>query len=105
VRRRFNDAVLKAVYLEDGKVKRAEFTDLFATLFSRPSSNKWVKGCPRQCPGSVPPAACPRQEPNKRGATGSVRTWKSVLRTNLIERGMRSWSPVTKGEIVSPSSP
>jgi hypothetical protein len=45
---RFNQAVLKAVYLEDGKVKRAEFTDVFAALFSRPSSNKWVK-CPRQC--------------------------------------------------------
>ena len=47
VRRRFNDAVLKAVYVEDGKIKRAEFTDVFAALFSRPSSNKWVK---------VPPA-------------------------------------------------
>jgi len=47
VRRRFNEAVLKAVYVEDGKVKRAEFTDVFAALFSRPSSNKWVK---------VPPA-------------------------------------------------
>ena len=43
VRRRFNDAVLKAVYVEDGKIKRAEFTDVFAALFSRPSSNKWVK--------------------------------------------------------------
>jgi site-specific DNA recombinase len=47
VRRRFNEAVLKAVYVEDGKVKRADFTDVFAALFSRPSSNKWVK---------VPPA-------------------------------------------------
>ncbi|CAN5620734.1 hypothetical protein BH24ACT26_BH24ACT26_15880 [soil metagenome] len=47
VRRRFNEAVLKAVYLKGGKVKRAEFTDVFEALFSRPSSNKWVK---------VPPA-------------------------------------------------
>ena len=43
VRRRFNEAVLKAVYLDDGKVKRAEFKDVFEALFSRPSSNKWVK--------------------------------------------------------------
>jgi site-specific DNA recombinase len=49
VRRRFNQAVLKAVYVEDGKVKRAEYTDVFAALFSRPSSNKWIK---------VPPAVC-----------------------------------------------
>jgi hypothetical protein len=51
VRRRFNQAVLKAVYIEDGKVMRAEYTDVFAALFSRPSSfqssNKWIK---------VPPA-------------------------------------------------
>ncbi len=46
VRRRFNDAVLKAVYVEDGKIKRAEFTDVFAALFSRPSSNKWIKVAP-----------------------------------------------------------
>ena len=46
VRRRFNEAVLKAVYIENGKVKRAEFTDVFAALFSRPSSNKWVKVLP-----------------------------------------------------------
>jgi hypothetical protein len=43
VRRRFNDAVLKAVYVENGKLTRAEFTDVFAALFSRPSSNRWVK--------------------------------------------------------------
>jgi hypothetical protein len=30
VRRRFNQAVLKAVYVEDGKVKRAEYADVFA---------------------------------------------------------------------------
>ncbi len=40
VRRRFNEAVLKAVYVGDGKVKRAEFTEVFEALFSRPSSNK-----------------------------------------------------------------
>ena len=32
---------------EDGKVKSAKVTDVFAALFSRPSSNKWVE---------VPPA-------------------------------------------------
>jgi site-specific DNA recombinase len=36
VRRRFNEAVLKAVYLGDGRVKRAEFTDVFAALFLTP---------------------------------------------------------------------
>jgi site-specific DNA recombinase len=36
VRRRFNQAVLKAVYVEDGTVKRAEFTDVFAALFFTP---------------------------------------------------------------------
>lgn len=39
VRRRFNEAVLKAVYIKNGKT-RAEFNDPFETLFSRPSSNK-----------------------------------------------------------------
>jgi hypothetical protein len=42
-----NQAVLKAVYVEDGMVKHAEYTEVFAALFSRPSSNKWIK---------VPPA-------------------------------------------------
>lgn len=40
VRRRFNEAVLKAVYIRDGKVKKAEFNEPFDALFSRPSSNK-----------------------------------------------------------------
>lgn len=40
VRRRFNDAVLESLYTEDGKVARAEFTEVFQALFSRPSSNK-----------------------------------------------------------------
>ncbi len=40
VRRRFNDAILESVYIEDGKVARAEFTEVFEALFSRPSSNK-----------------------------------------------------------------
>jgi site-specific DNA recombinase len=40
VRRRFNDAVLESVYIEDGKVSRAEFTEVFEALFSRLSSNK-----------------------------------------------------------------
>src|SRR5918996_5214273 len=40
VRRRFNDAVLQSVYIEDGKVARAQFTEVFEALFSRPGSNK-----------------------------------------------------------------
>jgi DNA invertase Pin-like site-specific DNA recombinase len=43
VRRRFNDAVLEAVYIKDRKIGRAEFSDVFAPLFSRPSSNKELK--------------------------------------------------------------
>ncbi len=43
VRRRFNDAVLEAVYLKDRKIARAEFSEVFAPLFSRPSSNKGLK--------------------------------------------------------------
>lgn len=39
-RRRFNDAVLKAVYIKDGRVKKVEFNDPFDEVFSRPSSNK-----------------------------------------------------------------
>jgi hypothetical protein len=38
VRRRFNDAVLEAVYIKDRRIGRAEFSDAFAPLFSRPSS-------------------------------------------------------------------
>ncbi len=38
VRRRFNDAVLESVYIEDGRVARADFTEVFEALFSRPSS-------------------------------------------------------------------
>lgn len=56
VRRRFNDAVLKAIYVADGKIKRAEFTDVFAALFSRPSSNKWVKVPPAGIEPATPPA-------------------------------------------------
>jgi hypothetical protein len=47
VRRRFNDAVLQAVYIKDRKIGRAEFSDVFALLFSRPSSNKGLKVDPR----------------------------------------------------------
>jgi hypothetical protein len=36
VRRRFNEAVLKAVHVEGGKVKHAEFTSVFEALFARP---------------------------------------------------------------------
>jgi site-specific DNA recombinase len=47
VRQRFNDAVLEAVYLKDRKIGRAEFAEVFAPLFSRPSSNKALKVDPR----------------------------------------------------------
>ncbi len=43
VRRRFNDAVLEAVYIKDRKIGRTEFCEVFAPLFSRPSSNKALK--------------------------------------------------------------
>jgi hypothetical protein len=43
VRRRFNGAVLEAVYMKDRKIGRAEFSEVFAPLFSRPSSNKGLK--------------------------------------------------------------
>ena len=43
VRRRFNDAVLEAVYIKDRKIDRANFSEVFAPLFSRPSSNKTLK--------------------------------------------------------------
>lgn len=40
VRRRFNQAVLEAVYVKDRRIARAEFSEVFAPLFSRPGSNK-----------------------------------------------------------------
>ncbi|MCA1841232.1 MAG: recombinase family protein [Actinomycetota bacterium] len=40
VRRRFNEAVVKAVYVRDGKVARKEFTEVFEVLFSRGGLNK-----------------------------------------------------------------
>jgi hypothetical protein len=40
VRRRFNEAVLKAVYIKDGKVSKSEFTEIFEVLFSRDGLNK-----------------------------------------------------------------
>jgi site-specific DNA recombinase len=43
VRRRFNQAVLEAVYVKDRKIARAEFSEVFAPLFSRPSWNKPLK--------------------------------------------------------------
>ena len=47
MRRRFNDAVLEAVYIKDRRIGRAEYSDAFAPLFSRPSSNKGLKVDPR----------------------------------------------------------
>ena len=43
VRRRFNEAVLEAVHVADGKIVKAVFTEVFEPLFSRPSSNKGLK--------------------------------------------------------------
>jgi hypothetical protein len=43
VRRRFNDAVLDAVYIRDRQIGRTEFSAVFSPLFSRPSSNKALK--------------------------------------------------------------
>jgi hypothetical protein len=49
VRRRFNDAVLEAVYIRDRKIGHANFSEVFAPLFSRPSSNKRLKVEVRVC--------------------------------------------------------
>jgi hypothetical protein len=34
VRRRFTEAVLESVYIEDGKVSRAEFTEVFGPFLT-----------------------------------------------------------------------
>jgi site-specific DNA recombinase len=47
VPRRINDAVLQAVYIKDRRIGRAEFSDVFAPLFSPPSSKKGLKVDPR----------------------------------------------------------
>jgi hypothetical protein len=47
VRRRFNSALLEAVCIRDRKIGRANFSEVFAPLFSRPSSNKRLKVDPR----------------------------------------------------------
>jgi hypothetical protein len=39
VRHRFNDAVLEAVSIRGRRIPRTEFSELFAPLFPRPSSN------------------------------------------------------------------
>jgi DNA invertase Pin-like site-specific DNA recombinase len=46
VRRRFNQAVLEAVYVKDRRIARAEFSEVFAPLFSRPRSNKPLQVVP-----------------------------------------------------------
>ncbi|MCP9491331.1 MAG: class I SAM-dependent methyltransferase [Solirubrobacteraceae bacterium MAG38_C4-C5] len=43
VRRRFNQAVLEAVSVKDRRIAQAELSDVFAPLFSRPSSNTALK--------------------------------------------------------------
>lgn len=44
-----SQAVLKAVYVEDGKVKRAEYTDVFAALFSPPAFSFPKEADRRRC--------------------------------------------------------
>jgi len=46
VRRRFNQAVLEAIYVKERRVARAEFSEVFAPLFSRPSSNEDLQVVP-----------------------------------------------------------
>ncbi len=46
VRRRFNQAVLEAVYVKDRSIAHAEFSEVFAPLFSRPGSNKSLQVVP-----------------------------------------------------------
>jgi hypothetical protein len=41
--RRFNDAVLEAVYIKDRRIGRTEFSEVFAPLFSCPRSNTGLK--------------------------------------------------------------
>jgi len=68
VRRRFNQAVLEAVYMKDRKIARAEFSELFAPLFSRPSSNKPLKVGPAvQNPNRDVLIEGPRIELKRRG--------------------------------------
>jgi site-specific DNA recombinase len=55
VRTRFNQAVLEAVYIKDRQVTRAEFTEVFEALFSRPSSNKRAMVAPTGFEPVLPP--------------------------------------------------
>jgi len=68
VRRRFNDAVLEAVHWEDRKITRAEFSEVFAPLFSRPSSNKALKSGPRRT--MCEPPFAPTGPPESNGRIG-----------------------------------
>jgi site-specific DNA recombinase len=55
VRRRFNQAVLEAVYVKDRRTARAEFSEVFAPLFSRPGSNKPLEVVPTGFEPVAPP--------------------------------------------------
>ena len=70
VRRRFNEAVLEAVYVKDRKIPRAEFSEVFAPLFSRPSSNKALKVEVR---GVEPPDLC-----RAKAFPGGFVTWRTT---------------------------
>ena len=43
VRRRFNEAVIKAIYIKERKIARVEYTEVFEVLFLRQSLNKAMK--------------------------------------------------------------
>jgi site-specific DNA recombinase len=81
VRRRFNEAVLEAVYVKDRKIARSEFSKVFAPLFFRPSSNKRLKvevsgfepptpAVRRQCSTGLSYTPVPRRQPSKGMAPG-----------------------------------
>jgi hypothetical protein len=55
VRTRFNQAVLEAVDVKDRQLQRAEFTEVFEALFSRPSSNKRAMVAPTGFEPVLPP--------------------------------------------------
>ena len=92
VRRRFNQAVLEAVYAKDRRVARAEFSEVFAPLFSRPSSNKTLQVV---ATGSNPCLHLEGRVSRIRGCSGSsrlyCRTWSEFT----------TWSECTTGPKVS----
>jgi amino-transferase class IV len=95
VRRRFNQAVLEAVYVKDRRIARAEFSEVFAPLFSRPGSNKPLKVVPT---GSNP---CLHLE---RGSQGPLSLLPRVSAPDLEspERGIPTGQYARHGELNRP---